>query len=245
MNQNNSAHRLCTILEKAIEIEGDQKDTTAIIGTAMGIEDISDRCFMTDFFVLIADVERSILLLRNVPKKESYIKTIREIQTIFFSHSLRHEHWPNIKSIIQNRNLILLLDACANFIGREIPVENLSENQLNNYLLECEELLKTVTESDLEDDLKTFLIVRLEEVCSAIRHYSIGGSERLRTVVEANIGGMILRSAGISSKDREQPVLKKLFSWFLIFGSLLGMVTDSQSLLQSGFVTNFFLTPGK
>jgi hypothetical protein len=111
--------------------------------------------------------------------------------------------------------------------------------------LKCEELLKEVAASELSKDLKTFLIVRLEEVCTAIRHYSIGGSERLRTVVEANIGGMILRSAGISPKDREKPILKTLFSWFLTFGSLLGMVTDSQSLLQSDFVSQFFLPPSK
>jgi hypothetical protein len=245
MNQNNSAHRLCTILEKAMDIEGDQKDTTAIIGNAMGIEDITDRCFMTDFFVLIADVERSILLLRNVSKKTDYINTIRQLQTVFFSHSLRSDHWPSIKSIIKGGNLTLILDACANFIARELPVENLSEQKLSDYLSECEDLLAKVTESDLTDDLKTFLIVRLEEVCSAIRHYSVGGSERLRTVVEANIGGMILRSAGISPKDREKPILKTLFSWFLTVGSLLGMVTDSQSLLQSGFVTQFFLPPSK
>lgn len=87
--------------------------------------------------------------------------------------------------------------------------------------------------------------MRLEEVCSAIRHYSIGGAERLRTVVEANIGGIILRSAGISQKDREAPILKKLFSWLLIFGSLLGMVTDSQALLKSDSIPQFLLPPGK
>jgi hypothetical protein len=49
MNPNNSAHRLCNILEKAIETGDDQPDTTVVIGRAMGLEDTSDRCFMTDF----------------------------------------------------------------------------------------------------------------------------------------------------------------------------------------------------
>jgi hypothetical protein len=245
MTENNSAHRLCNILEKAIETGNDQLDTILVIGRAMGIEDTSDKYFMTDFFVLIADVERSILNLQNVPKKKDYIDTIREIQNLLFTHNLSRDHWPNIRETIKNRNFTLILDACANFIAREIPLMNLGENDLADHLLKCEELLRDVTESDLTNDLKTFLIVRLEEVCSAIRHYSIGGSERLRTVVEANIGGMILRSTGISPEDREKPILKLLFSWFLTFGSLLGMVTDSQSLLQSGFVTQFFLPPNK
>jgi hypothetical protein len=245
MNQNNSAHRLVNILEKAIEIAGDEKDTTAVIGKAMGVENTSNRYFMTDFFVLISDVERSISHLKNVSKKAQYINAVREIQDIFFSHYLAASHWPDIRGAIQSRNLIMVLDACATFISTENPLISLDEAQLEEYLLKCEELLKEVAASELSKDLKTFLIVRLEEVCTAIRHYSIGGSERLRTVVEANIGGMILRSAGISPKDREEPILKTLFSWFLTFGSLLGMVTDSQSLLQSTFVTQFFLPPSK
>jgi hypothetical protein len=191
------------------------------------------------------DAERAILNLKNVLKKKDYIDTIREIQNLLFHHNLSRDHWPNIRETIRSRNFTLILDACANFIAREIPLMNLSETDLADHLSKCEEFLREIMESDLADDLKTFLIVRLEEVCSAIRHYSIGGSERLQIVVEANIGGMILRSAGISKKDRETPVLEKLFSWFLTFGSLLGMVTDSQSLLQSDVVTQFFLPPGK
>jgi hypothetical protein len=240
MNQNNSAHRLCNILEKAVAMQGGEEDTTLIIGRAMGIQDFSNKCFMTDFFVLIADVEHSILRLKNVTKKEAYIKTIREIQTIFFVHNLANTHWQSIKSIIISGNLTTILDACANFIDREFPIIDLNDEELSDYLLRCNELLSEVAESDLANDLKTFLTVRLEEICSAIRHYSIGGPERLRNVVEANIGGMILKSAGISPKDCEQPILKKLFSLFLTFGSLLGMYTDSKSLLDSGSITKLF-----
>ncbi len=245
MNHNNSAHRLCAILEKAVAIENPEQDTTAVIGRAMGIEDISDRCFMTNFFALIAEVEQSVLLLKNVPKKTEYIKNIRHFQTMLFSHNLRTDHWSSIKNLITNGNLILILDACANFIALEFKQANLSEQELADYLSKCEDLLSEIATSELADDLKTFLIVRLEEVCSAIRNYSIGGSERLQKVVEANIGGMILKSAGISAEDREKPILKKLFNVFLTFGSLLGIYTDSQSLLQSGALTQLFLPPSK
>jgi hypothetical protein len=245
MNNNNAAHRLCHIIEKAVDSEGEQKDTCIAIGEAMGISDFSNRSFMIDFFVLISEVHRSILNLKNVPRKPDYINTIQEIQQLFFTHNLAGDHWPNIRHQIKNRNLTLILDACANFIATENPLPDLNETELNDYLDKCEQILKEVTGSDLEDPLKTFLIVRLEEICSAIRNYPIGGSERLKILVEANIGGMILRSAGISGVDREKPILQKLFRMLLTFGSLLGMVTDSQTLLQSGWVTQFLLPPGK
>jgi hypothetical protein len=110
MNNNNAAHRLCSIIEKAIETEGQQNDTCIVIGRAMGIDDFSNRSFMTDFFVLISEVHRSILNLKNVSRRADYIKIIQEIQQLFFTHNLAGDHWPNIQSQIQSRNLTLILN---------------------------------------------------------------------------------------------------------------------------------------
>ena len=146
MNQNNSAHRLFTILEKATQIGGNEKDTSAVIGKAMDIQDISNRCFMTDFFTLISDVEKSISHLKNVPKKNRYLGAIQEIQNLFFSYSLI-ENWPSISSTIESRNLITVLDACATFISTEDKLLNLDETQLEEYLSQCEDILSKVKRS--------------------------------------------------------------------------------------------------
>jgi hypothetical protein len=231
MQQSNSGRRLCNILEKAVK-EGDKEAPIyTVIGLALGVEDVSNKYFLTDFFVLMADVERVVTLLKKVPNRDKYIDAIREIQSIFCTYSLPGDKWLNVSSLIENRNLILLLDACATFISQENLEVSLSDNQLKEYLSKCEELLKEIIESDLSDDIKTFLVVRLEEICIAIRHYSIGGPGRLRTVVEANIGGMIVRGTAISSEDKEKPILKKIFEWLLIFGSVLGLASDTQGFL--------------
>lgn len=231
MQQSNSGRRLCNILEKAVEEGNKEAAIYTVIGSVLGVEDVSNKYFLTDFFVLMADVERVVTHLKKVPRQDKYIDAIREIQNIFFTYSIPGDKWVNVSNLIENRNLILLLDACATFISQENPEINLSENQLEEYLSKCEELLKEAMESDLSNDIKTFLVVRLEEICTAIRHYSIGGPERLRTVVEANIGGMILRSAGISPQDQEKPILKEIFGWLLSFGSILGLASDTQEFL--------------
>jgi hypothetical protein len=242
MNQNNSAYRLCTILDKAMKVGDEQKDATAAIGIAMGIKDISDRRFMTDFFVIIADTERSILLLKNLSRKESFIEIIRQIQNLFFSHNLR-EHWPNIKNAINGGNLTLLLASCADFIAREIPAQNLSENQLKDYLLECEELVRKVSESDLSEDIKTFLVMRLEEICIAIRHYSIGGSERLRAVVEANIGGILPIIPTLHEKDRSSPILKIFIATCMSISAAIGTAANIKTLAPDGYFEKLLLNP--
>ena len=95
--------------------------------------------------------------------------------------------------------------------------------------------------------MKTFLVIRLEEICTAIRHYSLGGPERLRTVVEANIGGIILRSIGISSEDKEKPILRKVFDWLLTLGGILDLAANTQGYLlpKAAEITKFLLPPGQ
>ena len=52
----------------------------------------------------------------------------------------------------------------------------------------------------MNKELKAFLTVRIEEVCSALRHYSFSGSEGLRIVVESSIGGAVLKSYGLNAR---------------------------------------------
>jgi hypothetical protein len=242
MNQNNSAHRLCNILEKAIETGSDQQDTTLVIGRAMGIEDTSDKCFMTDFFVLISDVERSILNLQNVPKKNDYINLIREIQNLLFLHNLSRDHWPIIKATIESRNFTIILDACANFIARENPLNDLSKIQAKDYLSKSEDLLKDVKESDLEHDLKTYLIRHIEDICSALRRYDIGGSEYLQKVVEESLGGISLRYSVASEKDRQNPIIKNLIILCTIISAGISTAANIKTLMPEKFTDQLLLT---
>jgi hypothetical protein len=243
MSQNNSAHRLSEILERAINLEGSQN----ILSVLQQSMEATDNPYpIVDFFVLIADVEQSISYLKNIRKKNEYLGAINELKGLFSSYEVRNvDHWNFIKNEIRSKHLALIIDACGNFLSQEFLVTHLDEDEIKKYLSECEELLQEVTGSDLSDDLKTFLVIRLEEICTALRHYSIGGSERLQKIVEANIGGMILQSVNMKDKDKGNELLKKLFSWFITVGALLGMYNDVQTLLQSQPVTEFFLPSGK
>jgi hypothetical protein len=245
MSQNNSAHRLSEILERAINLEGSQN----ILSVLQKSMEATDNPYpIVDFFVLIADVEQSTSYLKNIRKKNEYLGAINELKGLFSSYEVRNvDHWNLIKNEIRSKRLALIIDACGNFLSQEFPVTHLDEDEIKKYLSECEELLQEVTGSDLSDNLKTFLVIRLEEICTALRHYSIGGSERLQKIVEANIGGMILQSVNMKDKDKGNGLLKKLFSWFITVGALLGMYNDVQTLLQlqSQPVTEFFLPSGK
>lgn len=248
MEQSNAARRLHDILKHAIATGENDKKIYQVIAEVLNIENPSgEKYLFTDFFVLLAEVERIVRQLKRVGNLDEYIDAIREIQSAFFTCGVFQGKWEQLSSTIQSRNLILVLDSCANFIALEQIDPLLSEEQLQKYLQECEDLLQEVMKADLPKDIKTFLIVRLEEICTAIRHYSLGGPERLRTLVEANIGGMILHGAGISLQEEEENILKKIFKWLVTLGGILDLAANTQGYLlpKVGEITKYLLPPGE
>jgi hypothetical protein len=231
MQQDNAARRLYRVLKCAVDNGDRNLQTYYAIARALDIQDPdADRHLLTDFFVLLSDVERTVRRLKKVSDLDEYIDAIKDVQSILLL-GMFHEIWESSLSRIKSQGLIKLLNACANFIDHEQLNPSLGAEQLQEYLQECEALLQEVVSSDLPDDIKTFLTIRLEEICSAIRHYSIGGPERLRTVVEANIGGLVLRSTGINPEVREKPIFSKVFSWLLTLGGVLDLAANTQGYL--------------
>jgi hypothetical protein len=247
MEQNNAARRLYNILQLAIS-RGDAKNPTYYaLAQALDIKDPDiDKYIFTDFFVLLNDVEVVVSQLKKVTDLDEWINTIREIKSIFV-YSMFQVPWSDSVSQLKSQGLIRNLIACANFIDHEQVDPSLSEEQLQKYLQECENLLQELMDSDLPEDIKVYLVIRLEEICSAIRQYSLGGPERLRKVVEANLGGILLRHAGISQKDKEKPILIKVFGWLLTFGGVLDLGANTQGYLlpKVAEITRYFLAPGQ
>lgn len=231
MERNNAARRLLNILKLAIANGKPDIMTYCAIAKALDIKDPdTDRHLFTEFFVLLNDVEHLVKQLKKVSDLDEYIDAVKEIQSLLLS-SMFQATWNGTVSNLTDKNLLRLLSACANLIDHEQANPSLSEEQLQKYLQECETLLQEITESDLPDDIKTFLVIRFEEICSAIRHYSIGGPERLRTVIQANIGGILLRSPGMSLGEKEKPIFNKVVQWLLTLGGVLDLAANTQTFL--------------
>jgi hypothetical protein len=227
----NSAKRLYRILKGALNDGADDALTSSVILAAMVMPVETQLYRLTDFFELLSIVERDLEKLKEVEDIDEYLRIVRDIKELFIANPINQTTWSTFKSNLAGRNLILPLSAIAQFLEQEYPQRSLEQKQLDEFLSEFEILLQEVHDSDLEEKIKTYLIVRLEEICSAIRHYNIGGPERLRLVVEANIGGLLLRVADITSQDKENPVFKKYLEKILTFGGLLDTASNIQGYL--------------
>jgi hypothetical protein len=129
-------------------------------------------------------------------------------------------------------------------LEREFPVVNLCDDDVAKFLSKCEEILDEVMESDLGTELKSFLVVRLDEMCTALRHYKISGTEGLQKVIEANIGGLILKSSKIPPKEKESPLWKKYVNFLGILVSAVGVAANVTTVIDSSSINDLLLPPG-
>ncbi|BAY23732.1 hypothetical protein NIES2100_35240 [Calothrix sp. NIES-2100] len=246
MGQNNAARRLYDAFQYAFVNGNSAELAYKVLANAFKVENPElNPHFLIEIYVLLSEVEKKLKLLKKVDNVELYVKAIREIQFYIQTSNPLLSQWDGIKNQIQNRNFIFILDACANFIAQEQPEPELTEEQLQEYLEQCESLLQEVVSSDLAEDIKTFLVVRLEEICSAIRHYKIGGPERLRTVVEANIGAIILRSDAYTP-EQKKGIISKIFGLLMTFGGVLDLAANTQGYLlpKAAELLKYLLPPG-
>ncbi|MBD2168046.1 hypothetical protein H6G04_27045 [Calothrix membranacea FACHB-236] len=231
MRQNNAARRLYDAFQYALADGNPNEFTYLVLARAFGVKDPeSNKYFLIDIFDLLAEVEKKIKLLKNVDGIEIYVKGIQEIQYYLITCNPLDGLWQTLKSFIEGRNLSLILHSCANFLDQEQPEPELTDEQLHEYLKQCESLLQEVVISDLSNDIKEYLVVRLEEICSAIRHYKIGGPERLRIIVEASIGAAVVRY-GQYSEQQKEGIFKKIMNVLGPIATVLGLVADT-----NGFV---------
>lgn len=238
MQYDNPARRLYEVLTDAVNAatdEGRQPSTAAtntvwnvVFGEGNNRERLSD---LNQLHYLLYLTRQSILRLQRVANKDIYFKPLEEVSRILYQHSLIGSKWISLHNELTKPMLLEMIAAAADAIDNEAHLFLLSEEQQKDILQSAEQLLKEIIESDIEQPLKTFLTVRLEEGCAAIRHYSMNGSEGLRRVIEANIGGAILQSAGFAKSDNGQTLLEKFMQLMFKCTTLLGIAADVDGFL--------------
>lgn len=247
MSQLNAAGRLCDVLESICEDVQPGTSAYESIGKALGISNLqTDLTELTKLFELLGAVEENIRSLKNTERSQRYLASIIEFHKFLIQHGLWQITSENLCNFINQNNLVLIFDACASYIAQEQLEHDLTEEQLKDFLKQAESLLNEVVDSDLQPDIKKYLIVRLEEICTAMRHYSTGGAQYLSLVVDASIGGLFLRQNHIS-QDKEKPVLSKLLRFLLELGGIIDLGANIQGFVMPKIeqIVNLVLSPGQ
>ncbi|MEO0455017.1 MAG: hypothetical protein AAF152_00345 [Cyanobacteria bacterium P01_A01_bin.114] len=238
MAYDNPARRLHILLHKAFDFEDPSKAQKGIqsrqIWAGVFAVDSNNKTelliYAEEFLALLKSTREAVKRFHSV-NHASYVRALDHISSAVYSHGFLGSQWNVLGATLKNPAIMDILEITANTIDRETRLFEITQEQLDELLDSVKTLLDDVLRSDLDDDIKTFLIVRLEEICSAIHHYTVCGSEGLCHVVEANIGAVLLKSIGLTPEQKAHPAWKKFFDLMMKFGVLLGLIADADGFL--------------
>ncbi|WP_413175912.1 hypothetical protein [Anabaena azotica] len=175
MSQSNALRQLEMILDEAVTNGSREQTSGHILLSAMNLELIPKN--MVNFYELLSKAEEEAKKLSNNPKIDRYIQAIGKLHHVFIVNSIWTTKWSVFATHIESKNILTILDALANDFHRQNPKILLEKDFLKDLNAEFENILEEVLSTDLSKELKVYLISRIQDILSAIRRYSIDGTE--------------------------------------------------------------------
>ena len=111
----------------------------------------------------------------EVRKPERYQKPVAILRDIF-TEGIILRPWADFALYEEEGRFMDMLEICADIVDIKHEGKYIhAEDQLKKLSQDVEDLLSEVTDAELDDDIKKFLIARLEKISIAIRRYRVGG----------------------------------------------------------------------
>ncbi len=227
---NNPAGRLYEILTPALKKGGkiggiNNRTVKSVLSEVLDIAPEDSIDGINKLFTLIKDTELAINKLYNVDI-ELYQSTIQEIKKAFQDFNVVGE-WSEIANKI-DRGTTEKLKFCADALSRqqgEIPLNVEEMNELHN---EVRVLLERVIDAELNEDIRSFIFDKLQDIEQAIINYKFKGSEGLQRVIEATLGATLMNED--IRKEGENPTVASFFTTITRVASMLSIYSNTKQL---------------
>jgi len=222
MQQDNALRRLEDILEQAIKNGDKGKNASEILLTAMGLDNSPQN--LTDFYALVNTAHEEAIKIRNQPKIERYISTIKDLRIALITNHLTATRWETIANHIEQKGVLITLDALANYFYDQNPLFLLGKDFLSRLIDQFEAISNDILSSELPKEFKKFLIDKINDIVQAIRRYHIYGTEGLEKATQAMFADLILKEGDIEPEIKKHSLFTKLVS---LASALLIYITPS------------------
>lgn len=220
---NNPAARLLAFIQKARGIPGNistrdgwarlfDLNNNDLPGILLGI---------TDLIQLTNETRQAIQALDGLDHA-LYLRPVDKVLTIFTIMRFDVE-WAQIIGQFDETTLYGL-SICNDLLSKYSQEKPIAEETLKSMLDDIEALHEDVLNSDLPEELKSFLLEQLEKLRSALLHYRIFGSKRLRSALESITGAIFLKGYEIVP-FWETPIMKRVMG---LLSQIAIMVTLAQ-----------------
>ena len=207
-NQANALRKLDNILNEAINNGNQQQPAGPILLRAMELEETAHN--LTNFYAVLTKAKNEAQRIRNKPKLDRYLKIIEDLHGIFIIHHLWSTPWQTFSMYIEGANILTALDSLADDFDRQNPSIFLKKDFIEKMDDDFTDLLKQVSESDLSQEFKNFLINQLERILTAIRQYDIDGGKDLENASKSFMSDLLIIEPRLLKEDKDNLVYRRV-----------------------------------
>ena len=184
---NNAAGRLYTVLKDL-----KSKETNMTIQHALADMFNVDRNDIEQLLILNAEIvklmeEAKELVLKQNVDHDLFLKPFVKIQRVF-ALGLNYQVQNTLEFL--DPATMTGLEHCAELLSRTAKENIIEEATLQNLLHEISQLEKNVSESAINDDLKSLILDNLLEIKQAIQYYKIHGMKGIEKAVKNSLGSV-------------------------------------------------------
>lgn len=143
-------------------------------------------------------------VLRHPELKQTlFMGALNSVENILRTANFSNE-WRVIQPQLQQTLIGLEFSAeRLNWLADEVTI---AADDLNSLLAATEDLQKEVLDAEIDADLKSLIVRKLEEIREAILNYRLCGAERLRGAVDSSVGGLVRRADSIQKASKVKEV---------------------------------------
>lgn len=174
---------------------------------------------MPAHLVLALDREKGI-------NKDLYCRWQTGVQNALSMIDLR-QPWSSVVGHISELTL-MSLEHCDELLYRSTDEPRYDEAQLQALSAEVTELFEAVVASDMDADLKAFILRHLQAVLQAIQEVRISGFGPVMSAVEQTLGAGLTHPSLLSKAGKAKPLVQRMFL-------MLSRIATLAQLLDSSF----------
>jgi hypothetical protein len=147
-------------------------------------------------------------MIRNAaPNQQLYLKNFDKIEEAVFPRELHREFDVSIKLI--NEAVLHSLQFSCELLSSFYDEGEVSKEELSEILSTVNSLFDQTINSELNSDVKTFILESLEAIRRSVAHYKIYGAKGLRSAFQLTLGGIVANKEELASTKEKYPSLLK------------------------------------
>jgi len=210
VKKDNPAGRLYAILRE-VERQNDQEPTRKAWAIVFGVSEKDELEILRGLvdMQLLVDETENLISNNEQLNSELFLKSFHQLKRAVSAQSLANP-WKTYK-VGLTVDAMTRLEFCAEVLSTTHQENLLASEELDQLKKSLDEVMEFAEKSDIEYELKIFVLSKMELIRRGIFDYKINGASALRGVLESIIGSTVTESNKYREvKENNEEILERL-----------------------------------